>query len=258
MNNLTTIQAESLPSLIDRASRALASARSSGEVLEARDLAHVAYDAAKSAGRMARAKKAHDDVIGAVYRAQADALMIEARAKMRLADEYDAAQDRGEIAKVGQPSIVATPNDTSPITAADLGIRRDEIHEARKLRDAEREQPGLIQQALQAMVAPKPTVDNPNPRPVEPTRAALQRSVVAAIADAKQPENRRNPDYRPNPDNDAVLAFTDHCLQLAAAVPDRLANWNHRDTTRARMISAARRAQPVLERFLKLIGDEHA
>ena len=43
----------------------------------------------------ARKPAAHDDVLGAVYRAQADALMIEARAKMRLADEYDAAQERG-------------------------------------------------------------------------------------------------------------------------------------------------------------------
>src|SRR5690606_37396050 len=87
----------SLPALLERASNALASARTSGEVLEARDLAAVAYDAAKSAGRIARAKKAHDDVIGAVYRAQADAALIEARAKIRLADEYDAAQERGEV-----------------------------------------------------------------------------------------------------------------------------------------------------------------
>ena len=64
-------------------------------------MARVAYDAAKTAGRMARAKQAHDDVIGAVYRAQADALLIEARAKMRLADEYDAAQERGAVKVVG-------------------------------------------------------------------------------------------------------------------------------------------------------------
>ena len=73
--------------------------------------------------------------------AQADALMIEARAKMRLADEYDAAQDRGEVATVGQRSNVVGDNVS---TAADLGLRRDEIHEARKLRDAERQSPGLI------------------------------------------------------------------------------------------------------------------
>ncbi|MFC3613568.1 hypothetical protein ACFORG_07325 [Lutimaribacter marinistellae] len=53
---------------------------------------------------------------------------------MRLAEEYDAAQERGEVAKRGWESGVDKDNIT---TSADLGIRRDEIHEARKFRDAE-------------------------------------------------------------------------------------------------------------------------
>jgi hypothetical protein len=36
-----------------------------------------------------------------VYRAQADALIIEVQAKRRLADEYQAAQARGEVARHG-------------------------------------------------------------------------------------------------------------------------------------------------------------
>ena len=48
--------------------------------------------------RFQRAKAAHDDLIAATHRAQADALEIEALAKRRLADEYDAAQERGEVA----------------------------------------------------------------------------------------------------------------------------------------------------------------
>ena len=55
MNAPALLPSETLPILIDRATAALDSARSSAEVLEARDLARVAYDAAKSAGRMARA-----------------------------------------------------------------------------------------------------------------------------------------------------------------------------------------------------------
>jgi len=54
---------------------------------------------------------------------------------MRLADEYDAAQERGEVAKgsTGRgDNIVTDHNDIKPATAADLGIRRAEIHEARK------------------------------------------------------------------------------------------------------------------------------
>lgn len=61
----------------------------------------VAYTAAKLQARLAKAKKAHDELICAAYRAQGDALNIEARAKRRLADEYDAAQARGEVARLG-------------------------------------------------------------------------------------------------------------------------------------------------------------
>lgn len=171
MNDLSAVRqtSDTLPSLIDRAATTLASARDSGEVLEARDMARVAYDAAKSAGRMARAKKAHDEVIGAVYRAQADALLIEARAKMRLADEYDAAQERGEVHRHGGqiPRDVADANIPS---LADLGLRRDEIHEARQLRNMERDNPGVIENTLNELVE----------RGQEPTKAALKHVHVSA------------------------------------------------------------------------------
>src|SRR6185312_13706688 len=90
-----------LPSLIDRASKALLGARSSAEILEARDMASVAYTTAKAMARIGKAKNAHDTVVAAAHRAQADALEIEAGAKRRLADEYDAAQERGEVAGHG-------------------------------------------------------------------------------------------------------------------------------------------------------------
>jgi hypothetical protein len=159
---------ESLPTLIDRATSALASARTSAEVLEARDMARVAYDAAKSAARIIRAKEAHDSLIADVHRAQAHALNIRARAEMRLAEEYDAAQERGEVAKIGDnlPSVAAY--NAKPATAAVLGIRRDEIHEARRLRDADRAEPGIVERTLNGMIE----------RGEEPTRAALHREVI--------------------------------------------------------------------------------
>lgn len=104
MSLVSVAPTEQLPALVDRAMGALALAKDSAEVLEARDMARVAYDAAKSAGRIARAKEAHDTVLAQVYRAQADALLIESRAKMRLAEEYDAAQERGEVRKAGNSS----------------------------------------------------------------------------------------------------------------------------------------------------------
>ncbi|MDH5798930.1 MAG: hypothetical protein OEZ19_10215 [Paracoccaceae bacterium] len=175
--NLALTQGESLPSLIDRAASALISARSSAEVLEARDMARRAYDVAKSAGRMAKAKAAHDVVIAAVYRAQADAAVIEALAKVRLADEYDAAQKRGEVAKLGDnlPRVV---DDNSKATAADIGLRRDEIHDARRLRDAEAAEPGRIEAAAAALVT----------RGKEPTKAALRREVLGGAEEAARPD----------------------------------------------------------------------
>lgn len=78
-------------------------------------------------------------------RAQAHALSIRARAEMRLAEEYDTAQDRGEVGqRTGRPQKdVVDDNDFRPATAADLGLRRDEIHEARRMREAEQESPGF-------------------------------------------------------------------------------------------------------------------
>lgn len=162
MNALTAMgPSETLPTLINRAVEALESARTSAEVLEARDMARMAYDAAKSAGRIAKAKQAHDSILADVHRAQANATFIRARAEMRLAEEYDAAQQRDEVAKQG-----AHISD-GKMRASDI-LPPKELHEARKLRDAERESPGLIQRSLDAMIE----------RGEEPTRAALKREVI--------------------------------------------------------------------------------
>lgn len=180
MNDLAAIKSTTIPTLIDRASAALLAAKSSAEVLEARDVARMAYDATKSAGRIAKAKGAHDEVIAAVHRAQAEALLIEARAKMRLADEYDAAQQRGEVAKLGsnQTEVGVGDHNTLP-TAADIGLRRDEIHEARKLRDAEAADPGKAERTLKEIVA----------RGEEPTKAKLRKE----MAPSAEPEPEAEP-----------------------------------------------------------------
>jgi hypothetical protein len=82
MTALAPIPAEArdLPALIDRAATMLSGARTAAEVLEAREAAGLAYDVAKRAARLSRAKAAHDDLIAAAHRAQADALEIEAAA----------------------------------------------------------------------------------------------------------------------------------------------------------------------------------
>jgi hypothetical protein len=66
-------------------------------------------------------------------------------------------------------SNIVENNNVGPVTTADLGLRRDEIHEARKLRDAEAAEPGSIRRSLDAMIE----------RGEEPTRAALIKEVAA-------------------------------------------------------------------------------
>ena len=89
--------------------------------------------------------------MAAAHRAQADALEIEALAKRRLADEYDAAQERGEVAKLGSNQHEeGVPHGYTLATVTDLGLTRKQVHEARQLRDAEAADPGLIRRTLDA------------------------------------------------------------------------------------------------------------
>lgn len=165
-------EASALPAMVTRAAKTLASATSAAEVLEAREMASLAYDVAKRTARLARAKDAHDELLSKVHRAQADALEIEAGAKRRLADEYDAAQDRGEVAKhsAGNPQIVPERNDL-PATAAEVGLSRKDIHEARMIRDAEEASPGVVKQAINEAVEAGE----------EPTRAKVRRAVLKTV-----------------------------------------------------------------------------
>jgi hypothetical protein len=126
----------------------LDNARGAAEVLEARDRASIAYDAAKKATRFLKAKGAADELIAAGHRLQAEALEIEAQAKRRLADEYDAAQERGEVVGRGGGGDTTVPV-RNAATAADVGLTRKEIHEARIIRDAEEENSGIIRHKRQ-------------------------------------------------------------------------------------------------------------
>lgn len=161
---MVTVEAagETLPSLIDRAARALTNARTSAEVLEAREMAGFAYDAAKRAARLSRAKGAHDALVAAAHRAQADALLIESNAKRRLADEYDAAQERGEVSVQGKVS-----DENLKPTLADIGLSKTEVFKARRLRDAEKNDPGITERALTEALD----------RGEEPTRAVINRAI---------------------------------------------------------------------------------
>lgn len=154
-----------LPDLVRRAAGALEGAQTHAEVLEARDMASVAYQAAKAAGRMAKAKEAHDALLAAVYRAQGHALLIESRAKMRLAEEYDAAQPPGVAAKRGGDR--KSKGRTPPLIRPDDVGGKDALKDARRIRDAEQAAPGAVASAIDGMVDAGE----------EPTKAKLRRAL---------------------------------------------------------------------------------
>jgi hypothetical protein len=85
-------------------------------------------------------------------------------AKRRLADEYDAAQIRGEVASVGKP--VNVPDGNNIPTADDLGLTRKDIHEARAAAKNSLPPPPIGGTFLAP--APGPTVGNGNDSPAPP------------------------------------------------------------------------------------------
>jgi hypothetical protein len=171
----------SLPALVARAAETLASATTAAEVLEARNQATLAYETAKAAARFAKAqshyKGAYDELMAKVHRTQADALEIEALAKRRLADEYDAAQERGEMAGPRDGDHRRSDRERPP-AAADIGLTRKEIHHARQIRDAEAREPGIVRRTLDDRLAAGQ----------EPTRAAVKASVKAKAREVRERE----------------------------------------------------------------------
>lgn len=166
MSGALAIADDTLPSLVKEAAAVLAGATSAAEVLSAQDMATTIYDAAKRAARLQKAKRAHDDLINATYRVQADSLEIESLAKSRLAKEFDAARPES-AAKGGRPKTVP---DGNGFTAEDVGLTRKQVHEARQMRDAIEHDPGIVRRALDQMLAER----------VEPTRTALKRELPRA------------------------------------------------------------------------------
>jgi hypothetical protein len=162
---------ETLPRLIARAAAALEKATTAAEILEAKEEAAVAYTAAK---RFAQLKAAHETILAACHRAQADALVIEARAQSRLADEYDAAQERGEVKKHGRKKS-DIPNENITSTVEDIGLTSKQVHEARQVRDAEKAKPGVIRKVLDELLEAGK----------EPTHAAVKRAIKPKAKSSK-------------------------------------------------------------------------
>lgn len=139
-----------------------------GDIVNARIVASVAYNQAKTAAQFAEQIGATEKLIAKARRMQADALLIEARAKILIADKWDEAQAAGTAAKRGTRNV----SDRNISTVDDTGLSRKEIHEARKLSAAEHRDPGIVERAIQARLAAG----------LEPTKANLRVAVGTASA----------------------------------------------------------------------------
>jgi hypothetical protein len=175
MNEIARV--ESLPRLIAQAAAALAQATTPAEILDARDRANIAYHAAKMADRLAKAKQAHDEIAAACRRAMGDALVIEAQADVRLADEYDAAQQRGEVESPGQPRKNIIPKKDNSLSNAIGLVAAKQVHEARIIRDAEKANPGVIRRTVEARLNAGQA----------PTRAFVRRAATPKPPSSAQP-----------------------------------------------------------------------
>jgi hypothetical protein len=67
-----------------------------------------------------------------------------------------AAQQRREVAKHGGARNFKAPNANVETTAADVGLTRKEIHEARTIRDAEKRDPGVVRRTVDAAIRTVP------------------------------------------------------------------------------------------------------
>ncbi len=140
-----------------------------GDIVNARIVASVAYATAKTAAQFAEQIGATEKLIAKARRMQADALLIEARAKILIADKWDEAQKSGQASKGGRPKTVS---DGNGFTSEETGLSRKEIHEARKLAAAEHREPGIVERAIQARLSAG----------LGPTRANLRAAVGTASA----------------------------------------------------------------------------
>ncbi|HTV68087.1 MAG TPA: SAM-dependent methyltransferase [Rhizobiaceae bacterium] len=160
MNAVVPFAEQNLVDLVDHARKLL----DRGDVALARVLSAGAYEQAKAAAKFGEKFGAAKQLVSKARQLQGEALKIETRSKILLAEEWDAAQASGQASKGGRPKTVIRDNG---FTSAEAGLSREEIHEARKLAAAEKKSPGIVERAIAARLDAG----------LEPTRANLSHAI---------------------------------------------------------------------------------
>lgn len=183
MTALATIAEPSeLVASVERA-RALFEA---GDVQAALLLSSGAYEQAKAAGGYAQKVKASRELVDKARRMQGEALKIESICYVAMADAVDAAQAKGELSRGGRPKTVSGENG---FTLEEVGIDRQRLHQARKLRNAERATPGFIDRVVEARLE----------EGLEPSRASLKQAAGHTIGTKTATKDERGEDLYETP-----------------------------------------------------------
>lgn len=140
-----------------------------GDVQSALLLSTGLYERAKAGAAYAKKVKASRELIDKARRMQGEALKIESMCYVAMADAIDEAQSKGHVARQGRPEKV---RDADVFTLQDVGVDKRRLSEARKLRNAERDRPGIVERAIQARIEAG----------LEPSRANLRAAVGTSSA----------------------------------------------------------------------------
>lgn len=161
MNALAALSEKSIPlaESIDQA-RALFDA---GDVQAAKQLADLVYFSVRPLSEAA-ARMDMRQAMDACFRIQADALELVSRSEIRIADEWDRLAAEGKVAR-GRPKKSVGADDA--LTAVSIGLRRDQIHSARQLRDREAKEPGFIRRTIDDLVA----------RGIAPSKSSIRHAI---------------------------------------------------------------------------------
>jgi hypothetical protein len=133
-----------------------------GDVMAARQLAEGVYEQAKAGGRFSARMKLKES-LEACHRIQADALSIEIKTKMLIAEEIEKLKAAGKMLK-GRPKSIP---DENAFTLEEIGLTSKELHDAKKWLDADRKTPGIAERAIAARLA----------QGLEPSRSNLRASI---------------------------------------------------------------------------------
>ena len=182
MTDLAVIESSELVATIKRAQALL----DEGDAHAALMLASGAYDQAKAAGGYAERVKASRTLVDKARRLQADALKIEALSYCAMADAVDEAQEKGAISRGGRPKTV---DGDDSFTLVDVGIDRDHLYQARKLRNAEKANPGFVETIIETRLS----------EGLEPSRASLKKAAGHAVGTNTATKDERGDDLYETP-----------------------------------------------------------